>query len=387
MAAGALSDDSSTGPDDRPRAGARSCPTSPPSRPGGRGGRRAPPRAAHPGSMLRCCRSGKRSGASPRSRCGRCGRPPRSTPRRWTASPCGPPRPSAPPRPRRCCWTTSRSSTPATRCRPATTPSSCASTCTTCRTGAPSCAPLCRPISTSARSARTSAPPSCCSPRATGCAPSTSRPAPRRASSSCVVRRRPRVAIIPTGDEIRPVGTALAPGEIADTNSMMLAAQAAEVGCETRTTGIVADDPELIAAAVREAAPDADLVILIAGSSAGRDDYTARVVATVGSLAVHGVAVRPGSPGRPGHRRRRSGHPDPGSPRLPRLGRADLRHLRRTDAGCARRCRPARASGDHRSTGPQAGVGASARTTGYGYGWGGSAVTSWPRRCRVRRAC
>jgi putative molybdopterin biosynthesis protein len=111
-----------------------------------------------------------------------------------------------------------------------------------------------------------------------------------------VVRRRPRVVIIPTGDEIRPVGTDLAPGEIADTNSMMLAAQAAEVGCETRTTGIVVDDPELITAAVRDAAADADLVILIAGSSAGRDDYTARVVASAGSLAVHGVAVRPGHP-------------------------------------------------------------------------------------------
>jgi putative molybdopterin biosynthesis protein len=110
------------------------------------------------------------------------------------------------------------------------------------------------------------------------------------------VRRKPRVVIIPTGDEIRPVGTELAPGEIADTNSMMLAAQAAEVGCETRTTAIVADDPELITAAVREAAADADLVILIAGSSAGRDDYTARVVAVAGSLAVHGVAVRPGHP-------------------------------------------------------------------------------------------
>jgi putative molybdopterin biosynthesis protein len=111
-----------------------------------------------------------------------------------------------------------------------------------------------------------------------------------------LVRRRPRVVIIPTGDEIRPVGTELAPGEIADTNSMMLAAQAAEVGCETRTTGIVADDPELITAAIREAAVDADLVILIAGSSAGRDDYTARVVGAAGSLAVHGVAVRPGHP-------------------------------------------------------------------------------------------
>jgi len=111
-----------------------------------------------------------------------------------------------------------------------------------------------------------------------------------------LVRRKPRVVVIPTGDEIRPVGTPLAPGEIADTNSMMLAAQVVEVGGEARTTGIVADDPELIADAVREAAADADLVILIAGSSAGRDDYTARVVAATGALAVHGVAVRPGHP-------------------------------------------------------------------------------------------
>jgi putative molybdopterin biosynthesis protein len=111
-----------------------------------------------------------------------------------------------------------------------------------------------------------------------------------------VVRRMPRVVIIPTGNEIRPVGTELAPGEIADTNSMMLAAQAAEVGCETRITGIVVDDPALITSAVRDAAVDADLVILIAGSSAGRDDYTAQVVAAAGSLAVHGVAVRPGHP-------------------------------------------------------------------------------------------
>jgi molybdopterin molybdotransferase/putative molybdopterin biosynthesis protein len=111
-----------------------------------------------------------------------------------------------------------------------------------------------------------------------------------------LVRRRPRVVIIPTGDEIRPVGTEPAPGEITDTNSMMLAAQAVEVGCEARTTGIVADDPGMIGAAVRDAAIAADLVILIAGSSAGRDDYTARVVAATGSLAVHGVAVRPGHP-------------------------------------------------------------------------------------------
>jgi putative molybdopterin biosynthesis protein len=111
-----------------------------------------------------------------------------------------------------------------------------------------------------------------------------------------VVRRRPLVVVIPTGDEIRPVGTELAPGEILDTNSLMLAAQAREIGCEAQVTGIIGDDPDLITSALRRAATYADLVILVAGSSAGRDDYTARVVAAAGALAVHGVAVRPGHP-------------------------------------------------------------------------------------------
>jgi len=110
------------------------------------------------------------------------------------------------------------------------------------------------------------------------------------------VRRAPRVVVVPTGDEIRPIGSDLRPGEIPDTNSLMLAAQAREAGCETEVTGIVVDDPDAITAALRDAAARSDLVILVAGSSAGRDDYTARVVAAAGTLAVHGVAVRPGHP-------------------------------------------------------------------------------------------
>ncbi|MFC5948042.1 molybdopterin biosynthesis protein [Pseudonocardia lutea] len=110
------------------------------------------------------------------------------------------------------------------------------------------------------------------------------------------VRRAPVVVVVPTGDEIRPIGTEPAPGEILDTNSLMLAAQAREIGCTARVTEIVRDDPAEIGAALRAAAGDADLVVLIAGSSAGRDDYTARVVAEAGTLAVHGVAVRPGHP-------------------------------------------------------------------------------------------
>jgi putative molybdopterin biosynthesis protein len=115
-------------------------------------------------------------------------------------------------------------------------------------------------------------------------------------ATELTVRRRPVVVIVPTGDEIRPAGADLAPGEIIDTNSLMLAAQAREIGCDAQVTEIIGDDPHLITAALRDAALTADLVILIAGSSAGRDDYTARVVASAGSLAVHGVAVKPGHP-------------------------------------------------------------------------------------------
>jgi putative molybdopterin biosynthesis protein len=101
------------------------------------------------------------------------------------------------------------------------------------------------------------------------------------------VRKKALVLVLPTGDEVRPVGAELGPGEIPDTNSLMLAEQAREAGCEARVLPIEPDDPARIAAVVRAVAAGCDLLIVIAGSSAGRDDYT---------LAVHGVAVRPGHP-------------------------------------------------------------------------------------------
>jgi putative molybdopterin biosynthesis protein len=110
------------------------------------------------------------------------------------------------------------------------------------------------------------------------------------------VRKKALVLILPTGDELRPIGTEPGPGEILDTNSLMLAEQAREAGCEARCLPIEPDDPARIAEVVAKAAGECDLLIVIAGSSAGRDDYTARVVSSVGVLAVHGVAVRPGHP-------------------------------------------------------------------------------------------
>jgi putative molybdopterin biosynthesis protein len=110
------------------------------------------------------------------------------------------------------------------------------------------------------------------------------------------VARQPLVAIIPTGDEIRPVGSALGPGEIVDSNSLMLASQVTELGARPAVTGVQPDEQDVIAGQVRRCAAEADLVLVIAGSSAGRGDYTAAVLGQVGALVVKGVAVRPGHP-------------------------------------------------------------------------------------------
>ena len=97
--------------------------------------------------------------------------------------------------------------------------------------------------------------PSCCCPRATGCGPVDV--AAAAAAGAVELRRAPRarvVAVLPTGDEIRPVGAEPAPGEILDTNSLMLAAQAERPAARRGALPIVPDDPDAIAAAVRDAA-------------------------------------------------------------------------------------------------------------------------------------
>ena len=110
------------------------------------------------------------------------------------------------------------------------------------------------------------------------------------------VHRQPVVAILPTGDEMRPIGSKLEPGELLETNSLMLAGQAREAGCQVAVLPIEPDDEARIADAITAAVKRCDLLIVIAGSSAGRDDHTATLVDRLGELAVHGVAVRPGHP-------------------------------------------------------------------------------------------
>jgi putative molybdopterin biosynthesis protein len=116
--------------------------------------------------------------------------------------------------------------------------------------------------------------------------------------SEIPVRRKPRVAVIPTGSELVSAEHSgdLQPGDIIEYNSIVLAAQVKEWGGEPTSWSIVPDEFDAIKAAVLEAAAAHDLILVNAGSSAGSEDYTARVVQDTGELLVHGVAVRPGHP-------------------------------------------------------------------------------------------
>jgi putative molybdopterin biosynthesis protein len=132
--------------------------------------------------------------------------------------------------------------------------------------------------------------------------------------ASLPVARQPAVAIIPTGDEIRPLGSTARPGEILDTNSLMLAARCRQLGAVPAPSEIQPDDPDALAAEIRRCAHHADLVLVIAGSSRGRGDHAAAVLAQVGGVAVTGVAVRPGHPALLGHAKHPGGTvwPTPG---------------------------------------------------------------------------
>jgi putative molybdopterin biosynthesis protein len=119
--------------------------------------------------------------------------------------------------------------------------------------------------------------------------------------AALAVTRQPVVAIIPTGDEIRPVGSVLRAGEIVDSNSLMLAARCWQAGALPVVSDVQPDEPDALAAEIRRCALAADVVLVIAGSSRGRGDHTADVLAQVGGVAVAGAAVRPGHPVLLGH--------------------------------------------------------------------------------------
>ncbi|MEV1000608.1 gephyrin-like molybdotransferase Glp [Nonomuraea sp. NPDC050202] len=111
------------------------------------------------------------------------------------------------------------------------------------------------------------------------------------------VHRRPRVAIVSTGDEVVPPGTArLGPGQVRDATASALAGLVADAGGEPVIAGIVPDEPGALKDRLTALLPESDLVVVSAGSSVGTRDETAGAVAAVGEVWCHGIAIKPGKP-------------------------------------------------------------------------------------------
>lgn len=110
------------------------------------------------------------------------------------------------------------------------------------------------------------------------------------------VVKKPRVAFLPTGSELVPVGTPLMRGQNYDTNSLLVRQMLVDMGAEPVMHAIVPDEPEALRAALDDLLAKADIVLVNAGTSKGREDYCARLLSEKGEALFHGVAAVPGRP-------------------------------------------------------------------------------------------
>ncbi|NOJ38091.1 molybdopterin biosynthesis protein [Bradyrhizobium australiense] len=112
------------------------------------------------------------------------------------------------------------------------------------------------------------------------------------------VARRPRVAIMSTGDELVQPGHALRPAAIYDTNGAIVTAAITENGGEAKFLGAVADDEAQLESAMREALATSDMLVLSGGTSKGAGDVSHRIISRLGKpgIIAHGVALKPGKP-------------------------------------------------------------------------------------------
>lgn len=117
-------------------------------------------------------------------------------------------------------------------------------------------------------------------------------------ASDIQVVRRPRVAILSTGDEIIPPGEPMRPGLVYDSNARILADAVRELGGEPLALGITGDDADALRARLGEAIERAEVVLLSGGTSKGAGDISYRVVGELSEpgIVAHGVALKPGKP-------------------------------------------------------------------------------------------
>ncbi|OIQ99225.1 molybdopterin molybdenumtransferase [mine drainage metagenome] len=110
------------------------------------------------------------------------------------------------------------------------------------------------------------------------------------------LRRRVRVAVFSTGDELCSLGTPLAPGQVYDSNRYTLWSMLTRLGCEVRDLGVVRDDPAALEAALTTAARSSDVVITSGGVSVGEADFVRELMARLGEVAFWKIAMKPGRP-------------------------------------------------------------------------------------------
>ncbi|WP_042463720.1 molybdopterin biosynthesis protein [Neobacillus dielmonensis] len=118
------------------------------------------------------------------------------------------------------------------------------------------------------------------------------------ASQELVVRvvKKPVVTVIPTGNELVEAGLEMTPGKIVEFNGTVFSGFIKEWGGEPKLHPIVKDEPEQIKQVLLEAAKTSDIIVINAGSSAGRKDFTVHIIEEIGTVFTHGVAARPGKP-------------------------------------------------------------------------------------------
>jgi molybdopterin molybdotransferase len=110
------------------------------------------------------------------------------------------------------------------------------------------------------------------------------------------VRRRVRVALFSTGDEIVEPGTALPRAALYDSNRYLLSGMLARLGADVTDLGILSDDPQALARAIAAAAADHDLVLTSGGVSTGEADYVRSAVESIGRIVFWRIAIKPGRP-------------------------------------------------------------------------------------------
>ncbi|HAM50948.1 MAG TPA: molybdopterin biosynthesis protein [Nitrospiraceae bacterium] len=114
--------------------------------------------------------------------------------------------------------------------------------------------------------------------------------------SEIMVRKRPKIAIIPTGNEIVEPGSPLMKGNIIEYNSRVLSSLVTEWGGEPLRFPIIRDNIDELKDAISDACSTCDMVVVNAGSSAGSEDFTARSISELGEVLIHGVGIKPGKP-------------------------------------------------------------------------------------------